>query len=265
MALKKIPADYPMEKAPDFDPQIVDLWEADLLRGCQDAMPWQTAYDAAVRRQKALKQLDAAIRVADNGQIVDAAAALAGYPLPGNWAGIVRQARADADAVRGLLEVLRSGRRERLAEVFDVRVIRQNAKAMAPYKAPLRQWLTTEILPAAKLGLDIPVGQKPLAKDPTDRAKYQACWKWPASRFNEQCMLVLCRSKPRPQDDPRKMVVQHHQMVDRKKYEEAGGMVPLNVIPEWQRCYVVVWALVDLGFEDFFSEPVVLGRMEATK
>ena len=76
-------------------------------------------------------------------------------------------------------------------------------------------------------------------------------------------MLVLCRNRPGNGDDPRNMAVQVRLVLDRKRYEEASGMVPLNVAPEYQQCYVAVWALVDLGFEEFISEPVVLGRLDS--
>ena len=58
------------------------------------------------------------------------------------------------------------------------------------------------------------------------------------------------------------MTSQVRQRVDRKRYEEACGMVPLNAVPEWQRCYAVVWALVDIGFQEYVCEPLVLGRIE---
>ena len=120
-------------------------------------------------RRSTLEQLGEAIRAADKPKIADVAALLAGYPLPGNWGEMVRQAKAEVEATRRLLDVLRSDRRASLAEVFDVRLIRQNAEAFAPYEARLREWLPTEILPAAKLGLGMPVGRKALVKAPDSR------------------------------------------------------------------------------------------------
>jgi len=131
-----------------------------------------------------------------------------------------------------------------------------------PHEARLREWLPTEILPAAKMGLGMPVGRKSLVKSPDSDAAYQICWNWPALRFSERCMLVLCRTEPEIGSNPRIMDVPLRQLVDRKRYEEASGMVPISVVPDWRRCYVVVWALVDLGFQEFVSEPLVLGQIE---
>jgi hypothetical protein len=51
------------------------------------------------------------------------------------------------------------------------------------------------------------------------------------------------------------------QTIDRKRYEDASGCVPVSCQDEWMRGYVVVWAVVDLGFDKLFSEPLVLGRL----
>jgi hypothetical protein len=141
-------------------------------------------------------------------------------------------------------------------------LIRQNAAAFAPHEEQLREWLPSEILPAAKLGLAMPIGRKPLVKAADSTGACQICWNWPAMRFSERCLLALCRSEPEIVSDPRAMAVPLRQLVDRKRYEEASGLVPLGVVPDWRGCYVVVWAWVDLGFQEFLSEPLVLGQIE---
>jgi len=174
----------------------------------------------------------------------------------------VRQAKTEVEALRSLLESLENGCGGRFYEVFDARTIRQNRTALAPFEKQLRERLPAEILPAAKLGLGIPIGRKPLVKQQDSQTTYQICWNWPAARFSEQCMLVICRTKPEIGDDPRQIAVQVRQVIDRNRYEEASGVVPLTISPEWRRSYVVVWAMLDLGFDEFFGEPFVLGRIE---
>jgi len=37
----------------------------------------------------------------------------------------------------------------------------------------------------------------------------------------------------------------------------------IHVKPEWTGSWVIVWAIVDLGFQTFASQPLALGRLDA--
>jgi hypothetical protein len=260
LELKKIPAGYPVAKAPDYDPRILEIWKDDLLRDCNDAAPWRKNYEAAAQRRVLLAQLGEAIRLKDGPKIVDCASALSGYPLPPAWSEIVRQVDADIKIIRALLDSLEKNDPARFREAFDARTIRQYRDLLLPHEEKIRLWLTTEILPADKLGLTVPIGRKAINKHSNNA--YQIFWTWPNNRFSESCLFVLCKNCPTPADDPRTLPALTRINVDRKRYEEAGGMVPINASPEMQKCHAVVWAFVDLGFAEYFSEPLVLGRLE---
>jgi hypothetical protein len=265
LALKEIPPDYPPAQAPHYDPKLLDAWRDELLRGCHDAQPWAAAYRAAVQRRRVHKQFEAALASGDKLKIVDLIAhpCLKGVPIPDHWMQTAHDARAEVEAARKLVEVLANNQRPRFQEVFDARIIRHNASAFAPHESKLREWLSSEILPAAKLGIGTPVGSKALEPRSGSDEVFLVSWNWPLPRFSEECVLVICRDRPPPQSDPRALNVYFRQWIDRQRFEEGSGAVIVHVDKLWVRGYVVVWAAVNLGFDTFFSEAVLLGRLKA--
>ena len=145
--------------------------------------------------------------------------------------------------------------------MIDARLIRENLSAFMPYQERLREWLPEEVLPAAKMRLCTPLGRKALTKDGNSANMYRICWSWPDPRFCDQCLMVVCRALPSAHDQPLKIPASFRQWVDRRRYEEGSGSVPVNAKREWGRSYVVLWAAMDLGFDTFFSEPLVLGTL----
>ena len=52
---------------------------------------------------------------------------------------------------------------------------------------------------------------------------------------------------------------------DRKRYEEASGVLAIPDSEARLSGLVLVWALVDAGFQLFFSEPLTLGSLDPAK
>jgi tRNA A-37 threonylcarbamoyl transferase component Bud32 len=263
VALKKIPAGYPVSQAPQLDAKLLAIWKDDLLHACNDAQPWLASYEGAAQRRDVLVKLEAAISGRDKSEIARliASPCLRGYPISRNWSEIARRAQQDVAAIQGLICVLESEQREQFLQVVDARLIRDNPSAFAPYQQRLREWLPEEVLPTAKMGLSLPLGRKPLTKAADSADSYRICWSWPDPRFCDQCLLAVCRNRPSAHDQPLKLPASFRQWVDRRRYEEGSGSVPVNAKREWGRSYVVLWASMDMGFETFFSEPLILGTL----
>ncbi len=156
---------------------------------------------------------------------------------------------------------MRTSRRT-CASAFDAQVLRANQDLFAPYAQRLAERMAAEILPAERLGLGPPVARKAVAREPGSTTAYRVCWQWPEPRFSEQCLLAVCRHHPAPGDDPRRSETLVRIPVDRRSYEEGGGSRLLHVEDGWQGSYLAVWAMVDVGFQTFVSDPLVLGRLE---
>lgn len=263
-ALKQLPEQYPASQAPQIDPRLLSTWNAELLDGCLDAEPWRPAHQLAVRRKQVLEALKKAIAARDKHKIVDLVdeACLRHYPLPAEWARAAKAAMAEVKATRRLLAVLNGDKPNELREAFDARILRTNRDLFAPYAERLAERMSEEILPAEKLGLAPPVARKALAREQGSATVYRVCWQWPEPRFSGQCLLAVCRHRPAPGEDPRRSETLVRIPVDRKSYEEGGGSRLLHVEDDWQGSYLAVWAMVDVGFQTFVSDPLVLGRLE---
>ncbi len=262
--LQQIPTDYPPEHAEDYDAQLLSTWHDELLAKCHDVDPWRPAHQQAFQRKRLLGELDAAIAAGDKPRIAQLAAepVLERYPLPRAWGPTVKQAQEDVEAARKLLAALSQDRRSKFLELFDTRIIRENADSFQPHEEKLRQWMQTEVLPVKKLGLAPPRVQKELVWEEDLAPRCRTRWNWPSPRFTDLCVLAVCQDEPAPGDDLREKPNHVRLRIDRKSYEEGGGGRVLNVEDGWVGGYVAVAAVVDLGFEKFISEPLVLGRID---
>ena len=261
--LKQIPPDYSIEQAPQQDPRLLTTWNDSLLAECHDADAWRVAHRNALERQAVLEQMKAAIAAGDKMRVAELAAenCLDGYPLPGEWARVAKGALAELRTLRHLLGTLKRHDRSGFHDAFDARVLRRHAKDFAPYERQITEWVA-EILASQQLGLAPPLARKALVHEPVGNGTFRLCWQWPEPRFSDQCIVILCRNLPHRGDDPRRLSALIRLPVDRKSFEEGGGNRILHVEPDWQGCYVAVWAMIDAGFNTFASEPLVLGRIE---
>lgn len=265
--LAKIPRDYPPEQARQHDARLLAVWKKDLLDGCHDADPWREAHHRAVQFESATTRLRDAVAGGDPAAIVNAWLPLKHSPLPPELVAPVRAAVASEKAIRRLRDAVRSGKREQFAEAFDARILRANTSVFEPYAVLLGEWMTEDILPAEKLGLLLPVARKAISAQRAEGGgiTWRICWNWPHPRFADECIVAVCRRRPSDQDDPRQIAADASQRISRKRYEDAGGTVTFPDREERLRGLVLVWALVDAGFQSFHSEPLILGTLEKAK
>ena len=265
--LEQVPPDYTAQQAPQLDARLIATWNDALLRDCHDAEPWRAAHERAQQRKRLLAELKSAISSGDKVKIADLVGqpCLEHYPLPSDFQHVARAALAEVKATRKLLKVLKRGQQSRFSEVFDARILRHNVAAFEPQRGLLRQWIADEIVPLGKLRLAPPLARQALTKEPGVNAAYRVCWQWPEPRFTEQCVVAVCHGQPRPGDDPRTLAVHLRLPIDRKNYEEGGGSRLFHAEQAWLGGYVAIWAMIDVGFAVFASNPLVLGRLEAPR
>ena len=175
----------------------------------------------------------------------------------------IDKARRTVAETRGLLEAIKNNQRRRFTELFNERAIRESATQFAPFHKVLRDWIVTEVLPREKIGLNPPTVGTAIRKVPGS-SSVQLRWNWPAARFSNACLIKVCRAIPAA-DVPVEQVPAHQTLtVQRKAYESGGGQVVLPLRQNAQSGIVVVWAIVEIGHEKFYSEPLVLGRLGQT-
>lgn len=223
------------------------------------------AHEAAVRRAEQLARLEEAVRERSDRRIAELAAGelLAGYPLSAPLEAAVEHACRQVAASGALEEALRRGDRETFVEIFDARLIRQFADRFEPFQSLLHKWTRSEILAASLLGLAPAVGRASLVIADAEQGVYRARWTWPMPRFTDQCLLAVTRNKPGCTDPPDACDLLHRETIGRTSWEAGGGCRSLRALPQWESCFAVAWALIDLGTVRFASEPLILGQFGA--
>ena len=262
--LKQIPPGYKIPQAPNWDPKLLANWQQDLLRDCHDARPWLKNYEEACQRRQALDKLQAAIAAGEKLRIAQAVSepSLKGYPLPSNWYRVAKQARAEVKNIRAIVNALTHKDPSALWLLFDARIVRQNPTIFAPYQKQLLEWMRLAILPAEKMRLGFPVARGGVTPETDHRNAFRLCWNWPDPRFCDECLVAICPDKPRAGDDPRAATAHVRLPIDRRSYEDGGGSRLIHIEEGWLGSYVIVWAVVNLGFQTCYSEPLILGRVE---
>ncbi|MEE8451274.1 MAG: hypothetical protein V3R99_05140 [Thermoguttaceae bacterium] len=225
--LHEIPDDLQPDR---FDQQLLEIWQQNLLGDCREADRWRPAYQRIVDRQQTLEHSQTAVD----------------------------------DGTEALETALNEGRRSALGELFDARIIRNNLERFAAHEQLLSDWVVSEVLPADKLGLAPASGRKSLAAAKLAANTYHVRWTWPEPRFADQCLLLVCPHEPGRDDDPMSVTVRHRTAVDRDAWQKAGNRQTIQIEADGEDDCVVVWAIVDLGFRSFYSEPLVLGRLKAS-
>ena len=247
------------------DTAIKAAWNDRLLHDCPDALPWKQRAADAVRRAELLALLDKALSASDDAAAVSLLddPLLREYPFAPTAVGRIGTARKKTEKVRALIAALRDNRDEDFGKQFDQRILKANVDLFAPYQAQIVNVLSKEVLAVHKVGLSKPLVGRSVTNDESESNRYRVKWTWPAQRFTDQCLLGICRGTPQGQIDPAEIAV-HRIPIDRQRWETGGGFYSLTAKSEWRikRADVVaVWAVIDLGFSTFYSEPLVLGRV----
>jgi len=101
----------------------------------------------------------------------------------------------------------------------------------------------------------------PPALERISEEQFRARWKWPPPKITDRCRLAVFQEKPKPganlADIDNHMVIS----ITRDVWAAAGARRDFVVHPEWDGCYVYTWAVIDLGFQVFESEPLELGQI----
>lgn len=271
LAQRRLPLLEELRQIPDAAPpeerqrRVLGIWDPELLDGCREAEPWAAIYHSCESIRQDLERLSQAI---DNEQLGEAErllkqSSLAGTQLPDELDARLQELRSRAQQAllanrQAIVNALRENHRSAFVELFDAAVVGDICQQFRHHQIGVRQWVETEILPADRIGF---------ATDPEtavtrdEEGNLRLRWTWPPPRISNQCRLVICKSKPAPHDLPEDVQAQYAASIDRHQWDAtAGHVVPSD--PEWEGSRVMVWAVVELGFQTFFSEAFEVGMIE---
>lgn len=259
-ALARLSGDMP---ADELDRRLLELWDEELLAGHDEAERWRNAYEWAVFRRDLLDRIGQAIGRGDDVEVVELAAdpGLEGYTLPSGWPDAIEAARRNADTFRALEMALEMRAPAAFVDSFDARVLRRYADKFEPHREAIEAWTALELLDPGAMGLGPAAGRASVELIDKSEHLYRVRWSWPGDRFADECILAVAEELPEAADDPREVEAPFRETVPRADWDNAGQSVEFRAEPEWTGHHVAVWAVIDLGFRQWFSHPVVLGTL----
>jgi len=251
----------------ELDQRILALWDEEVLKDCDEAKPFVGKYSQAKARHGLVERIRQALDEKKLPEIERCMGdpLLHGYPLPGDLNRAVKALReqakqSDEETRRRLSAALSGNGRKEFYELFDAAVIGELCEQLPHHQGVVIQWIESEILPLDRSGL------KPVEEDGLEKiteTHYKARWIWPQPRIANRCRIVVCPKPPKPNTNLDDLQTHSVFTIDRSLWESSGQVRDVAVNPDWVGAHVLVWAIVDAGFQTFNTEPLELGRIEA--
>lgn len=201
---KDIPTEYPPSQANKYDPILLEHWDETLLHGSRDAAPW-AAISKDVKKRRQLSE-DLTNAVAKNN--IFQALKLSNEPLFKNYPfdhqkkGYLIQAQADARSVSAIESAIKNENFDKFLSVFDSKVINEQGDFFAPLASQIDIWMNQSALTAMSIGLSPPVGAKAMVVTRSNHRKCTLRWRWPESRFTNECRITVGKKRPQLNDSP---------------------------------------------------------------
>lgn len=245
--------------------RVLEIWDEATLGGCADAAAWQPIYNRAKTVQSTLDQIRAAHEAEDHATVVR----LLEQPwmhdreLPSDVKTAAEKSRAKArQAVaakrQAIITTLLDNQRQTFADLFDAKLVAEICEQARHHQPLVSQWVESEILPLKKIGLSIDP-EHALSRD--EDQNLRIVWNWPPPHVANECRVVIAAKRPAPGTVPDDVEALYRTVVTRDDWDPAVGLT-MVFDPEWHGATVFVWAVIDLGFQVFFSDPLHVGQIE---
>lgn len=141
---------------------------------------------------------------------------------------------------------------------FDAKLVSDVCHQFRHHQPVVRQWLEADILPADRIGFAVDQ-QTAVTRDADNLLRIR--WTWPPPSVTNQCHLVISTQRPSRHALPEDLPAAYSATIPRDQWDEqTGHIVPAD--PQWEGNRIFVWAVVELGFQTFYSEPFEVGTIE---
>ncbi len=246
------------------DDRIIEMWDAQLLTSCSDAKVVEPLWNDACARKAAITRLTEALEAGDPDHTVSARndPCLANYRLPNDLQSLLaahdeqlRQARLERR--HALVQAILDHDGSRFRDLFDRILVADICSRMPQHQRMVADWVEREILPLGKSGLALKTGDG-LRWTRSDVC--QARWTWPHSTVAAHCLLTISRETPKQHAIPSEMTLLHSMVVERGSSAFAPT-VEFLIDPGYRGASVFIWAIIDLGYQTFYSDPLSLGEL----
>lgn len=285
-ALRRLPAVEALAELSEnwpphvLDERLLDAWDEERLADCLDdpeVRRWRQIRAEALERRKVLADMEEAAEVGDFDRFraLHRSHAIHGYHLPPSLQQGLRdleafEQRAAEQRRQALLQAVLDGDKLQFVELYDLAMLREIAQRAPHHAGVIGSWTESEVLPLGRCGLGPPsegdaihLEGDPVAADedgppPPD---VRLRWQWPSERIAADCVVVIADRPPKRQTQPDDLDAARRIEVSRGEYERAQGLRLPSPPREWNELSVSVWAVLDLGFQTYYSEPICLGPL----
>jgi hypothetical protein len=245
--------------------RVAEIWAPEILDDCPAAAPWREIYDRNRARRDVLQRLTKALEAEDLAEVERLVGDpnLQGRELPPTLARQVGEVRAKAQQAtlakrQAIVNALLNNQRTQFIELFDAALVGEICQQSRHHQPLVYQWLEAEILPAQRMGLSAD-GENAIVRD--EEGSLRITWIWPPPRISNQCRLAICQAAPPPNALPDEIESFYSATIHRADWNPAEGHRVL-MQPEWEGGRIFVWAVVDVGFQVFYSTPFELGQIQ---
>lgn len=249
----------------DQERYVVEIWDPALLDGCHDASAWQGIYDRVRAGRETLQMIENAVEAENltEAERLLGQPCMEGQQLPLELTDKIKELRAKvhkatAASRQAIVTTLMENDRPAFAELFDAGLVRDICTQFRHHQPVVSQWVESEIIPLSRVGLATDP-ESAVVRD--EEGNLTIKWTWPAPSVSNDCRMVICQNRPPASALPEDVKAQYSAVIQRHEWDEATGhQIPQN--PELDGSDVYVWAVIDLGYQTFFTEPFRVGRIQ---
>jgi len=249
----------------ELDQKILSLWDVKLFEGCTQVQKYARLYDIALRRRVKLEMLAEALEANLPDQVASLLKdpLLAHYPLPGPLATKVKVRQEQWTHSEGMVGAMNANDPKLFIEAFDVNALVKDPDIYQEIFPQMVPWIENLILPTGVNGLRPVFGRASLLNEEDGTVSIR--WTWMHPRFGNACVLGISDGKILDTDRPEDVKLIFQQEISRSQWEKSGSFFTLTPDPTWNGMQVLVWGVVDTGFQRFYTQPLILGNLEVKK
>jgi hypothetical protein len=239
----------------EFERQLLAEWRAGLA-GCPDLRSLENRVAQATARRLLLDRIDTAIEQDDVSAITESS----GDPLLRDWPFAEhQQARIEAadrevNWLDAVVRAVDNDDGDGFAVLFDAARLRrhENHDELVARRLRIEALVEDFVIPNHRNGLDVAIDgvTKP------EKGVAHVKWTWPEPRFADRCRLRVCWASE-TDDGPSQDDFVFEQYARRSVAEST--FQPVFYGDDWIGGQLVVQCMIDIGFREFTSQPLVLG------
>lgn len=248
-----------------LDQKILSLWDVKLFEGCEQVRKYERLYNIALRRRVKLEMLTEALEA----NLPEEVAAilkdplLAHYPLPGPLATKVKIRQEQWTHSEGMIGAMDANDAKLFIEAFDANALIKDPEIYQEIFPQMIPWIEGQILPLETNGLRPVFGRASILNEEDGTVSIR--WTWMHPRFGNACVLGVSGGKILDTDRPEDVSLVFNAEITRSQWEKGGSFFTLTPDPAWNGMKVIVWGVIETGFQRFYTQPLILGNLDIKK